>query len=529
MIDSARESKAYLVGGGIAALAAAAFLVRDGDFPGENIHILEELPLAGGSLDGRGNVGGAYVARGGRMLEDEAYTCLWDLLDTVPALEREGLSVRQEILDFNEEIPTAARARLVDREHRIVDASRLGLDAHDRVELARLLATPESVIGARRIDEFFSEHFFATNFWAMWRTTFAFQNRHSAIELKRYFLRFAQEFPRIHTLSGVRRTRLDQYDSIVRPLTAWLAGHGVRIEHGVKVTDVDFTEADGIRRARRLHLERGGRRETVELDELDLAFITLGSMTADASYGGDDTVPELVRDKRDGGWALWETLSRKAPDFGRPDVFNGDLAGSAWESFTLTMRSPALLERIERFTGNAPGTGALMTFKDSPWLLSVVVPHQPHFSGQPEDVFTLWGYGLFIDVPGDHTDTTMAGSTGREILDELLGQLGFDDIAAEVRATSTVTTVLMPYITSQFAPRAPGDRPRVIPHGARNFAFLGQFVEIPQDVVFTVEYSVRGAMHAVHELLGLDIPVPPVHHALSDPRTALRALKASFA
>ncbi|MEV6205754.1 oleate hydratase [Kitasatospora sp. NPDC051914] len=528
MIDSGRTTKAYLVGGGIAALAAAAFLIRDGEVPGENIRILEQMPLPGGSLDGRGTPDGAYVTRGGRMLEDEAYTCLWNLLESIPTLDDESVSVRQEIIDFNREWPTDARARLIDRDHRIVDASRLGLDTRDRLELARLLVTPESAIGARRIDEVFSEHFFATNFWAMWRTTFAFQNWHSAIELKRYFLRFLQEFPRIHTLSGVRRTRLNQYDSVVRPLTRWLLERGVRIEHGVTVTDVDFTEQNGIRRARRIHLRRESGRETVELADLDLAFITLGSMTADAAHGGDDTVPELVRDKRDGSWTLWETLSRKAPDFGRPAVFNGNVAEAAWESFTLTMRSPALLERIEKFSGNAAGTGALMTFKDSPWLMSVVVPRPPHFEGQPEDVFTLWGYGLIMDAPGEYTGKAMAECTGREILTELLGQLGFEDIAEEVHATTTVTTVMMPYITSQFARRSVHDRPRVIPHGARNFAFLGQYVEIPEDVVFTVEYSVRGAMHAVHRLLGLDLPVPPVHHALADPAAVLSALRTAL-
>jgi oleate hydratase len=258
-------------------------------------------------------------------------------------------------------------------------------------------------------------------------------------------------------------------------------------------------------------------------------LITLGSMTADAAYGGDDTVPELIRDKRDGSWTLWENLARKAPDFGRPAVFNGSVAEAAWESFTLTMRSPRLLKRIEEFSGNAPGTGALMTFKDSPWLMSIVVPHQPHFADQPDDVFTLWGYGLFLDTPGDHTRKPMAQSTGQEILTELLGQLGFEDIADEVRATTTVTTVMMPYITSQFARRDVRDRPRVIPHGARNFAFLGQFTEVPEDVVFTVEYSVRGAMHAVYQLLGLELPVPPVHHALAEPATVRQALRTAFA
>ncbi|MEU2632131.1 oleate hydratase, partial [Kitasatospora sp. NPDC007106] len=97
------------------------------------------------------------------------------------------------------------------------------------------------------------------------------------------------------------------------------------------------------------------------------------------------------------------------------------------------------------------------------------------------------------------------------------------------RASTTITSVMMPYITSQFARRSTHDRPRVIPHGARNFAFLGQYVEIPEDVVFTVEYSVRGAMHAVHQLLGLDLPVPPVHHALAEPATVLAALRTALA
>ncbi|TFC21773.1 hypothetical protein E3O46_06060 [Cryobacterium glucosi] len=68
-----------------------------------------------------------------------------------------------------------------------------------------------------RIDELFGEHFFATNFWQMWRTTFAFQNWHSAAEMRRYFKRFIQEFDRIHLLSGVSRTTYNQYDSMVVP------------------------------------------------------------------------------------------------------------------------------------------------------------------------------------------------------------------------------------------------------------------------------------------------------------------------
>ncbi|MET3983085.1 oleate hydratase [Streptomyces sp. PvR034] len=530
MTNETQGSRAYLVGGGIASLAAAVFLVRDAGMPGEDIHILEELPRAGGALDGSGAPGTGYVTRGGRMLEDEAYVCLWNLLETIPTLGDASTSVLRETEEFNHRWPSHAAARLIDADGHILDASELGFTTADRVEMARLLALPESVIGARRIEDFFSEHFFTTNFWAMWRTTFAFQNWHSAIELKRYFLRFLQELPRIHTLSGVRRTRLNQYDSIVRPVQAWLERQGVRVEYGVRVTDVEFTIDEGgeRRRAERICFERDGATGTYELTSRDHAFITLGSMTADARYGGDDTVPELVRDKRDGAWNLWETLAREAPDLGRPGAFNGNVDETKWESFTLTMHGPALLKRIEEFSGNAPGTGGLMTFKDSRWLMSVVVPHQPHFDGQPEGVYTLWGYALFVDEPGEITGKKMSEATGQEILTELLGHFGFDDIADEVRATTTVTTVMMPYITSQFERRNIHDRPLVIPRGSVNFAFLGQFTEVPEDVVFTVEYSVRGAMHAVYGLLGIQKEIPAVYHALSDPLTALRALKAVF-
>ncbi|MFJ6134744.1 oleate hydratase [Kitasatospora sp. NPDC092286] len=530
MTSADSQPQAYLVGGGIASLAAAVFLVRDARLPGSSVHILEESRIAGGALDGatapvpeRG-----YVSRGGRMLEDEAYVCLWDLLESIPTLTDPETTVREEIVAFNKVWHTNAQARLIDRDHTVLDAADLGLNAHDRAEMTRLLALPERVIGTRRIEDFFSEHFFRTNFWAMWRSTFAFQNWHSAIELKRYFLRFIQEFPRIHTLSGVRRTRLNQYDSIVRPVQRWLAEQGVRTDYGVKVTDVDFAGNDGERRATRLHVERDGTPGTIELGDDDHAFITIGSMTADASYGYDDSVPELIRDKRDGGWSLWENIARKAPDFGRPGAFNGNVEETKWESFTLTMRSPLLLHRITEFSGNAPGTGALMTFADSSWLLSIVVPHQPHFDGQPDDVFTLWGYSLLGDNDGDYIGKPMSQATGQEILTELIGHLGFQDDLAEIRRTTQVVTVMMPYITSQFERRAIGDRPLVVPAGSANFAFLGQYTEVPEDVVFTVEYSVRGAMHAVYELFGVDREIPGIYHGLSDPKVAFDALRTAF-
>ena len=528
MLDS-KHAQVWLVGGGIASMAAATFLIRDAGMPGHRIHILEELGMAGGCLDGSNSpTQPGYVTRGGRMLCDEVYQCLWNLLDGIPSLEKPGLSVRQEITAFNEQVHTHAQARLIGNGPRILDAHQYGLHARERAELTRLLATPEALLGARRIDELFSPGFFASNFWQMWRTTFAFQNWHSAIELRRYFLRFLQEFPRMHTLAGVRRTPYNQYDSIARPLQRWLLAQGVDVRFGHRVTDVDFDQHDRAhRRATRLHVLTAQGPQAIDLADGDACFVTLGSITADATYGSNTEAPELIRDRRDGAWSLWETLALKADDFGRPHTFF-NVDDNKWTSFSLTMRGRTLLDRLVSFGGNEPGTGALMTLVDSNWLMSLVVPHQPHFPDMPADTYTAWGYGLFVDAPGNFVPKPMAQCGGHEILDELLQHLGFGDIRSAALASTDVTPVMLPYASAMFAPRKPSDRPKVLPDGAANFAFLGQHVELPDDTVYTVEYSVHCAMHAVYQLFGVDKPIPPIYRGLHDPKVGLEALTAAF-
>jgi oleate hydratase len=523
-----RGQHIWIVGGGIAGMAAAAFAIRDAYVPGQNVHIIEELGLAGGSMDGATSpvAADAFVTRGGRMLEEKAYRCVWDLFSTIPSLEDPDITVRQEIVDFNERVRTDARARLIGADHRIIDSSDYGFSARDRLDLSRLISTPEFLLGSRRIDEVFTDHFFTTNFWQMWRTTFAFQKWHSAAELRRYFLRFLHVFENLNTLSDVRRTVYNQYDSMIVPLQRWLVEQGVDVRFATRVTDVDVTD-DGPagRRVTGLHLETARGSERLALGTDDYALITIGSITADTRYGDDHTVPELVRDRVDHGWSLWEQIATLAPDFGRPMTFSGNVDEHKWESFTLTMHGDTLLKRISAYSSNEPGTGALMTWIDSGWKLSIVVPHQPHFPGMPADTYTLWGYGFDIDNKGDHVPKKMSASTGREILTELVGQLGFDDILDEVLATTEVTTVMLPYASALFARRKPGDRPKVVPDRSRNFAFLGQFTELPEDIVFTVEYSIHGAMHAIYTLFGVDRTIPPIYHGILDPRAALSATK----
>jgi oleate hydratase len=83
----------------------------------------------------------------------------------------------------------------------------------------------------------------------------------------------------------------------------------------------------------------------------------------------------------------------------------------------------------------------------------------------------------------------------------------------------------MPYITSQFLVRSRGDRPDVVPAGSANLAFIGQYAEVPDDVVFTVEYSVRTAQTAVATLLNLDTQPEPVYKGQHNPKTLIDALQ----
>ena len=212
----------------------------------------------------------------------------------------------------------------------------------------------------------------------------------------------------------------------------------------------------------------------------------------------------------------------------RPSTFDSSVAESKWLSFTATLRDPAFFGLMERFTGNAAGTGGLVTLADSHWLMSVVLPHQPHFLGQPPDVDVFWGYGLFPDEEGNYVKKKMSDCTGEELLIELGYHLRFEDHLPLLLKTSDCIPCLLPFITSQFLPRVKGDRPLVRPTGTTNLAFIGQYCEMPDDVVFTVEYSVRSAQTAVYSLLGVDKEVSPLYKAQHDVGVLLSSLKTLF-
>jgi oleate hydratase len=130
------------------------------------------------------------------------------------------------------------------------------------------------------------------------------------------------------------------------------------------------------------------------------------------------------------------------------------------------------------------------------------------------------------DQPGNFVQKPMAECSGAEILSELFHHLGIVEMMAPVMEMVSCIPCMMPYIDAQFMPRVMGDRPQVIPAGAQNFAFLGQFVEVPHDCVFTVEYSVRTAQMAVFGLLDVEREVSPLYRGDHDIHVLMAALQA---
>lgn len=518
---------AYLVGSGIASLAAAVYLIRDAGIPGNRIYLFEETNQFGGSLDAQGSPQTGYIMRGARMFSDEAYTCTFDLLSSIPSLTVSSCTVRDEMIAFNKKIRSYSKSRLVENGKKI-DASLLGLGWRDRFDLLKMLLYPEVLLRNLRIEDCFNTSFFKTNFWFEWCTTFAFEPWHSAVEFKRYALRFIQEFSRLYSLGGVRRTPYNQYEAIVLPIITWLKQQGVNYKPYCQVTDLDFMQSSTEKTVKTLYYNENGVKHTIPIARNDYVFVTIGSMTENATFGSMKSPPQSPPQEKGGSWLLWENLAKKHTDFGRPAVFCNRTNESTWESYTITFKDSIFFEKMEAFTGNIAGTGGLVTIKDSNWLMSIVLYHHPHFIDQPKDVEVAWGYGLFPNRKGNFVNKKMSECSGEEILIELCSHLKFQELIPSILKTAVCIPCMMPYITSQFLTRKQGDRPKVVPKGATNIAFIGQYCEIPKDVVFTVDYSVRSAQIAVYSLLKLNKRVQPIYKGYLHMNVVKDALKTMF-
>ena len=529
--EGIENKSAYVVGTGLAGLAAACFLIRDAQMPGEHITLFEHLPVAGGSCDGIYDATKGFIMRGGREM-DNHFECMWDLFKSIPSIVNPGETIFSEYYYLNKEDPNFSLCRVTEKQGQDAHTDRkYGLTPGAATQLLKLFMATNKSLEDKKIDDVFDDEFYATNFWTYWQTMFAFEKWHSALEMKLYLQRYIHHIDGLPDLSALRFTRYNQYESMILPMCKYITDHGGKVLFDTTVTNIvcDCTEDKKV--AKKIEYTQGGVEKVIELTENDLVICTNGCQ-GDASAYGDNTHAPVVKVKNGEGPSveMWKKLAAQDPAFGRPEKFCGDPEKSNWESATVTTLDEKILPYIEAICKRDPlsggvVTGGIVSVKDSSWLLSWTINRQPQFRAQPEGQVCVWLYGLFTDVPGDYVKKPMRDCTGKEICEEWLYHLGVPEEQIEELAEHSANTVpcMMPYITAFFMPRADGDRPLVVPEGAVNFAFIGQFAETPRDTIFTTEYSMRTGMEAVYTLLDIDRGVPEVWGSVFDLRVLLNA------
>ena len=525
------HKSAYIIGTGLAALSAACYLVRDGQMKGEHIHIFEKDPIPGGACDGFEYPGVGYVMRGGREM-DNHFEVMWDLFRSIPSIETEGVSVLDEYYWLNKEDPNYSLCRAT---------VNCGEDAHTdkkfavsdkaQMEIMKLFFTPDEDLYDKRIDEFFDDEVFDSNFWLYWRTMFAFENWHSALEMKRYIKRYIHHIGGLPDFTALRFTKYNQYESMILPMVKYLEKAGVAFHYNTRVVNVEFHVEPDRKQATRIEIVTEGETRYVDLTEDDLVFITNGGCVENSAMGSQNTpAPYDPEIKPGGGWDMWRRIAAQSPDFGNPDKFCYDSELCNWMSATVETLDQRIIPYIKNickrdpFTGKVV-TGGIVTVKDSSWLLSWTINRQPQFRTQSKDPCLVWVYALFNDRPGDYIKKPMRDCTGKEICMEWLYHIGVPENQIEELAENSANTVpvMMPYIDAFFMPRNDTDRPKVVPDGAVNFAFIGQFAETARDTIFTTEYSMRTGMEAVYTLLDVNRGVPEVWGSTYDVRDLLNA------
>ena len=525
------HKSAYIIGTGLAALSAACYLVRDGQMKGERIHIFEKDPIPGGACDGFEYPGVAYVMRGGREM-DNHFEVMWDLFHSIPSIETEGVSVLDEYYWLNKEDPNYSLCRAtVNRGQDAHTDKKFAVSDKAQMEIMRLFFTPDEELYDKRIDEYFDDEVFDSNFWLYWRTMFAFENWHSALEMKRYIKRYIHHIGGLPDCTALRFTKYNQYESMILPMVKYLENAGVVFHYNTKVVNVEFDVTSNRKQATRIEIEVEGETRFVDLTEDDLVFITNGGCVENSAMGSQNTpAPYNPEIKPGGGWDMWRRIAAQSPDFGNPDKFCYDSELCNWMSATVETLDQRIIPYItnickrDPFTGKVV-TGGIVSVKDSSWLLSWTINRQPQFRSQPKDHCLVWVYALFNDRPGDYVKKPMRDCTGKEICMEWLYHIGVPENEIEELAENSANTVpvMMPYIDAFFMPRNDTDRPKVVPDGAVNFAFIGQFAETARDTIFTTEYSMRTGMEAVYTLLNVDRGVPEVWCSTYDVRDLLNA------
>lgn len=85
---------------------------------------------------------------------------------------------------------------------------KFGLSDKGAMEILKLFFTPNEELYDKKITDFFDDEVLNSNFWLYWRTMFAFENWHSALEMKLYIQRYIHHIGGLPDFTALRFTNI---------------------------------------------------------------------------------------------------------------------------------------------------------------------------------------------------------------------------------------------------------------------------------------------------------------------------------
>lgn len=522
-----KKSKFHIIWWWIAGLSAALYLIQEGKIDWKQIIIYDKAKKFWWALDWKySEKADWYVMRWLRVFEEKVYSCMGDLMSRVPALKKQNKTVKDKFIKFNEKNNVIFESRLI-KNKKVLDARPLKISVKNRLKLSSLLLIPESTLHNKKISEYFSPDFYESNFWYEFCTVFGFTPENSLIEFKRYVTRFLHCSKYYDNLDPAIITPLNQYESVILPILDWLKEEGVNFEPETKITNVDFETVNNMKKIVKIYLKKdpNNKEKEITVKKDDYVFMTIWSMVSNASLWTMKEAPIKNIEKKSVAWTLWENIAKWNPEFWNPANFCSNVEKTAWTSFTITFKDPSIKKLLEKYIHEEKTIFWWTTIVDSNWFISLWFYMKPYFINQDKDITIWWWYVLYPERKWNYVKKKIGECNWEEILTEVIYHLWFEDKLKEIIDTSICIPCYTPYITSQLMPKKVTDKPLVVPNNSLNFAFIWQFCEIPNDIAFTVEYSIRSAQIAVYKLLNLDKQVTPIYKWQFNPKVVYEAVK----
>lgn len=492
----------YIIGGGLAGLSCAYYLIHDCEIPGECIHIFEDSSNPGGKYNIGGSITEGYICTTPALFSSKDKTLL-SLLKNLPSSRFEDMTVFEEISNYSSTFPINEKKRLAGKKGKSETRFKISILSLTRIK--SLICERDENLADISIEKYFSrcKEFLKSNLWELISSGYYMKKSSSVLELKYILKSYASNFLDLFNMKTTIRSQYNMQETVINPLVDYLKENKTEILCGCTVTDADFAESENQITA--LHYSDNGTQKSIYLNSNDLCFITNGAVSECASLG--DAVFSVDKTEENAASiSLWKNISLKRDMFGNPDAFK-NYPDSKIVSFTITTDSSLLYDSIEKFTSNTDNSGVMTTFKESPWGLTLLTVPQPYFSSQTDKIYVICGYALNTDTNGKFINKTVKQSNGSEILYEIIHLLGLKDIYEELAEdTINVIPCLLPYALASSAPHNYNDKPLSISNNYKNFAFIGQFTRTDEGgITHSSDYVVRTSKNAAYHLTKEDI------------------------